>query len=80
MKTFVVSAIAALTVVASSAAHAQDAATALPPAYMIGSYDIRDEAGFADYLKAAAPLVAQYGGRVSSTTPRSKPSRERRGR
>ncbi len=64
MKKFVVSAIAALTMIASPAAHAQDEATAPPLAYMIGSYDIHNEAGFADYLEAAAPLVAQYGGRV----------------
>jgi uncharacterized protein (DUF1330 family) len=64
MKKFIVSAVAALTMIASPIAFAQDAATSAPKAYMIGSYDIIDEAVFAQYIEAASPLVAQYGGTV----------------
>ena len=64
MKRFVVSAIAALTMIVSPAAYAQDATGAQPLGYMIGNYEIHDEAGFQEYLEAAAPLVSQYGGRV----------------
>jgi uncharacterized protein (DUF1330 family) len=73
MKKFVVSAIAALTLNVSPAAFAQDATSAPPPAYMIGSYDIHDEAGFQDYIEAAAPLVSQYGGRVIVFNREAKP-------
>jgi uncharacterized protein (DUF1330 family) len=73
MKKFVVSAIAALAMIASPAAYAQDAAKAPNPAYMIGSYDIHDEAGFQKYIEAAAPLVSQYGGRVIVYNPGAKP-------
>ena len=31
---------------------------------MIGSYDIKDQAVFQQYIEAASPLVTQYGGRV----------------
>ncbi len=65
MKKLIVGAIAALTVAASAAAYAQTATDAPPPrAYMIGSYDIKDQAVFQQYIKAASPLVTQYGGRV----------------
>jgi uncharacterized protein (DUF1330 family) len=50
--------------ITSPVTFAQDAATAAPKAYMIGSYDIEDEAVFAQYIEAASPLVAQYGGTV----------------
>src|SRR4051794_12507899 len=63
MKKLIVGAIAALTVAASAAAYAQTA-TGAPRAYMIGSYDIKDQAVFQQYIKAASPLVTQYGGRV----------------
>ena len=42
---------------------------AAPRAYMIGSYDIKDQAGFQQYIKAASPLVTQYGGRVIVYSP-----------
>jgi hypothetical protein len=72
MKTFIVTAIAALTLTVIPAAFAQDTAKAHTPAYMIGSYDIRDEAGFQKYIAAAAPLVSQYGGRVIVYNPGAK--------
>ena len=62
MKKLVLGAVAALTVAASAAAYAQN--DAQTPAYMIGSYDIKDQAVFAQYIEAASPLVTQYGGRV----------------
>jgi uncharacterized protein (DUF1330 family) len=61
MKKLTVGAVAALTMIANTAVFAQDAG---PKAYMIGSYDIKDEAVFAQYIEAASPLVAQYGGTV----------------
>jgi uncharacterized protein (DUF1330 family) len=64
MKKFVVSAFTALTMMASPAAFAQTATSAQPRAYMIGSYDIKDQAVFQQYIEAASPLVIQYGGRV----------------
>jgi uncharacterized protein (DUF1330 family) len=64
---------AALTLTVSPVAFAQDTAKAPTPAYMIGSYDIRDEAGFQKYIAAAAPLVSQYGGRVIVYNPGAKP-------
>src|SRR5687768_1518734 len=64
MKKLIVGAIAALTVAASAAAYAQTATDAPPRAYMIGSYDIKDQAVFQQYIEAASPLVTQYGGRV----------------
>jgi uncharacterized protein (DUF1330 family) len=64
MKKFVVGAIAALTIMMGSAASAQEAAGDQPRGYMIGSYDIKDQAGFQQYLEAAGPIVSQYGGRV----------------
>jgi uncharacterized protein (DUF1330 family) len=64
MKKFVVSTIAALAMIASPAAYAQTATDAPPKAYMIGSYDIKDQAVFQQYIEAASPLVTQYGGRV----------------
>jgi len=64
MKKFVVSAFTALTMMASPAAFAQTATSAQPRAYMIGSYDIKDQAVFQQYIEAASPLVTQYGGRV----------------
>jgi uncharacterized protein (DUF1330 family) len=64
MKTFVVGALAALTIMMGSAAFAQEAAGDQPRGYMIGSYDIKDQAGFQRYLEAAGPIVSQYGGRV----------------
>ena len=57
MKKFVVSAIAALTMIVSPAAYAQTATDAPPRAYMIGSYDIKDQAVFRQYITAASPLV-----------------------
>ena len=69
MKKFVVSAFTALTMMASPAAFAQTATSAQPRAYMIGSYDIKDQAGFQQYIKAASPLVTQYGGRVIVYSP-----------
>jgi uncharacterized protein (DUF1330 family) len=73
MKKFLVTALAVLALNVSPAAFAQDAAKAPAPAYMIGSYDIRDEAGFQKYIEAAAPLVSQYGGRVIVYNPGAKP-------
>jgi uncharacterized protein (DUF1330 family) len=73
MKKFVVSAIAALTMLVSPAAYAQDATSAPTPAYMIGNYDIHDEAGFQKYIEVASPLVSQYGGRVIVYNPGPKP-------
>ncbi|MBB4577566.1 DUF1330 domain-containing protein [Rhizobium lentis] len=73
MKKFLITAITALTLTVSSTAFAQDTAKAPTPAYMIGSYDIRDEAGFQKYIEAAAPLVRQYGGRVIVYNPGPKP-------
>jgi uncharacterized protein (DUF1330 family) len=64
MKKVIVGALAALTMTVSPAAFAQAATGAAPHAYMIGSYDIKDQAGFQQYIKAASPLVTQYGGRV----------------
>ena len=64
MKKAIVGALAALTIMMSSAAFAQEAADAKTPAYMIGSYDIKDQAVFEQYIAAASPLVTQYGGRV----------------
>jgi uncharacterized protein (DUF1330 family) len=64
MKKLIVGALAALTMMASPAAFAQDATGAQPRGYMIGSYDIKDQAGFQKYLEAAGPIVSQYGGRV----------------
>ncbi len=64
MKKVIISALAALAMTVSHAAFAQEATGAAPRAYMIGSYDIKDQAVFQQYLKAAAPLVSQYGGRV----------------
>jgi uncharacterized protein (DUF1330 family) len=64
MKKFVVSAFTALTMIASPAAFAQTATSAQPRAYMIGSYDIKDQAVFQQYIEAASPIVSQYGGRV----------------
>ena len=63
MKSFVVGAIAALTMVISPA-YAQDATGAQPLGYMIANYQINDQAGFQQYLDAAGSLVAQYNGRV----------------
>lgn len=64
MKKFTVGAMAALTMIVSPIAHAQDATGTEPRAYMIGSYDITDQAVFDRYIEAASPLVEQYGGRV----------------
>jgi uncharacterized protein (DUF1330 family) len=64
MKKFVVGALVALTIMMGSAAFAQEAAGDPPRGYMIGSYDIKDQAGFQQYLEAAGPIVSQYGGRV----------------
>jgi uncharacterized protein (DUF1330 family) len=61
MKKLIIGAVAAVTMIVSTAVYAQDAA---PKAYMIGSYDITDPAVFDQYIEAATPLVAQYGGRV----------------
>jgi uncharacterized protein (DUF1330 family) len=61
MKKLIVGTVAALTMIASTVVNAQDAT---PKAYMIGSYDITDQAVFDQYIEAASPLVAQYGGRV----------------
>ncbi|PDT51222.1 MULTISPECIES: DUF1330 domain-containing protein [Sinorhizobium] len=72
MKKFLVTALAVLALNVSPAAFAQDAAKAPTPAYMIGSYDIRDEAGFQKYIEAASPLVSQYGGRVIVYNPGAK--------
>jgi uncharacterized protein (DUF1330 family) len=73
MKTFLMTAIAALTLNTEPTAFAQDAAKTPTPAYMIGNYDIRDEAGFNKYIEAASPLVGQYGGRVIVYNPGAKP-------
>jgi uncharacterized protein (DUF1330 family) len=73
MNKFLITAITALTLTVSSVAFAQDTAKAPTPAYMIGSYDIRDEAGFQKYIEAATPLVRQYGGRVIVYNPGAKP-------
>ena len=64
MKKLIVRAVAALTVAASAAAYAQTATDEPPRAYMIGSYDIKDQTVFQQYIEAASPLVTQYGGRV----------------
>ena len=73
MKKFLATALTVLALSASSAAFAEDAAKAPTPAYMIGSYDIRDEAGFRKYIEAASPLVKQHGGRVIVYNPGPKP-------
>jgi uncharacterized protein (DUF1330 family) len=70
MKKLFAAAVTVLALTAGPAAFAEDAKT---PAYMIGSYDIRDEAGFQKYIEAAAPLVRQYGGRVIVYNPGAKP-------
>ena len=64
MKKFVDCAFTALTMMASPAVFAQTATSAQPRAYMIGSYDIKDQVVFQQYIEAASPLVTQYGGRV----------------
>jgi uncharacterized protein (DUF1330 family) len=64
MKKVVVGALASLAVMASPAALAQTTTGAQPRGYMIGSYDIKDQAVFQQYLDAAGPIVSQYGGRV----------------
>ena len=64
MKKFVIGAVAALTMIASPAAFAEEATGSKTPAYMIGSYDIKDQAVFQQYLDAAGPILSQYGGRV----------------
>src|SRR5438045_4026630 len=64
MKKLIVSALASLAIIASPAAFAQTATGAQPRAYMIGSYDIKDQAVFQQYIEAASPIVSQYGGRV----------------
>ena len=64
MKKVIVGTLAALTMIVGPTAFAQQAPGAAPRAYMIGSYDIKDQAGFQQYIKAASPLVTQYGGRV----------------
>ena len=73
MKTFLATAVAVLSLNLAPAAFAQDAAKAPTPAYMIGSYDVRDEAGFQKYIQAASPIVSQYGGRVIVYNPGAKP-------
>nr|WP_240992898.1 hypothetical protein [Mesorhizobium ciceri] len=50
MKKFFATAIAALTLSVSPAAFAQDA-SAPTPAYMIGSYDVHDEAGLPEIYR-----------------------------
>jgi uncharacterized protein (DUF1330 family) len=72
MKKVIVGALAALTITMSQAALAQDATGAPPRAYMIGSYDIKDQAVFEQYIAAASPLVTQYGGRVIVYNPNVK--------
>ncbi len=72
MKKFIVGAIAALAMMAGPVAYAQNATGIAPKAYMIGSYDIKDQAGFQQYIKAASPLVTQYGGRVIVYNPNVK--------
>jgi uncharacterized protein (DUF1330 family) len=64
MKKLVVGALAALTTVVSQAAFAQNATGAQTRGYMIGVYDIKDQAVFRQYIEAATPIVSQYGGRV----------------
>ena len=64
MKKLIASTLAAITIIATPIAYAQDATATAPKAYMIGSYDIKDEAVFAQYIEAATPIVAQYGGQV----------------
>jgi uncharacterized protein (DUF1330 family) len=64
MKMFVASAIAALTMIVSPAARAQDATGAQPLGYMIANYQINDQAVFEQYLDAAGALAGKYGGRV----------------
>src|SRR5687767_3019428 len=73
MKKVIVSTIAALTMIVSPAAYAQDATSAPTPAYMIGSYDVLDEAGFQKYIEAASPIVTQYGRPVIVHKPGPKP-------
>jgi uncharacterized protein (DUF1330 family) len=73
MKKFLVTTLAVLALNVNPAAFAQDAAKAPVPAYMIGSYDVRDEAGFQKYIQAASPIVSQYGGRVIVYNPGAKP-------
>jgi uncharacterized protein (DUF1330 family) len=73
MKKFLVTALTVLALNVSPAAFAQDAAKAPTRAYMIGSYDVRDEAGFQKYIQAATPIVSQYGGRVIVYNPGPKP-------
>lgn len=65
MKKFVVAAAAAFAMALSSTAYAQDAAPVQPLGYMIANYEINDEAGFQQYMQAAAPeLLTKFGGRV----------------
>jgi uncharacterized protein (DUF1330 family) len=64
MKKLIVGVLAALTMTVSQVAFAQEVTGAAPRAYMIGSYDIKDQAVFQQYIEAASPLVTQYGGRV----------------
>jgi uncharacterized protein (DUF1330 family) len=78
MKKLFATALAAAALSVSLAACAHDAAEAptpatLTPAYMIGSYDVRDEAGFQKYIEAAGPIVAAHGGRVIVYNPGPKP-------
>ncbi len=64
MKKLTIGAITALALAASAAAYAQSTTGAQPRGYMIGSYDIKDQSVFQQYLEAAGPIVSQYGGRV----------------
>jgi uncharacterized protein (DUF1330 family) len=64
MKKLIVGVLAALTMTVSQVAFAQEVTGAAPRAYMIGNYDIKDQAVFQQYIEAASPLVTQYGGRV----------------
>ena len=72
MKKVIVGALAALTILMAPAAFAQEATDAQTPAYMIGSYDIKDQAVFQQYIAAASPLVTRYGGRVIVYNPNVK--------
>lgn len=65
MKTFLTAAMTAATLLLSLPAHAQDATAIQPLGYMIANYDIKDQAGFQQYMDAAGSLAAQYNGHVT---------------
>jgi uncharacterized protein (DUF1330 family) len=61
MKKIVIGAAAAMVVTLAATSYAQNAHA---PGYMIANYEIKDQATFQKYMKAAAPLAPKYGGKI----------------